>query len=194
MVKVKRVVNRAISKNIETKFLQTNQAATAQDVNGTFTNLTLVTQNQTDQSRIGDKLTPKALDIRYRIALPSTLPDYFNLIRVVIFRWKQNTLSVSPTQAYLLNTTASVLSPLSQYNYDTTKNFQILYDRVHYITTYDPSMNKKLMINLRKQPNIQFDSTNTIGNNHIWIYCGSDSQAAGHPTLEYCARFTFSDG
>lgn len=190
--KVKKIVDMKIAKNTEMKLF--DSTATQQTVSdaGTLTNLTAVGQGDHDDQRQGDKLTPKKLIVKMNFVAG----DSTNICRVVIFRWKQYSGSIAPTQALLMDyTTANgVLAPLSMYAHDYRSTFQILHDKTIYLNAVSkPQVGHSFRLNLKRGPKINFVATTTNAQNHIYMYIVSDSAAATHPNYSHISRFNFVD-
>lgn len=188
---VGKVVNAKLRKNTELKYFDVaTSGATNVDWTGLFHNLCIPAQGDTDVTRDGDKLNMKKLRLRCSIVQG----DSYNNIRIIIFRWKQNNISVTPSASYLISPyQGTAMSPVAPYNWDTKDNTQILYDRVYTVDTSYPQRMVKINLNLSKLPKVAFDSGTTGGNNHLYMFIVSDSSAATHPTYNLLSRVSFTD-
>lgn len=188
---VKRVVNSAIRKNTELKYYD-YATTTSVDYAGTFYQLSAIAQGDTDVQRDGDKLTAKRCRIRGTV----TTGDTTQVFRVICFRWKQNTLSVAPTQTYLLSPyTSSVQAAYCPMNHDTQANMQVLYDKTYVLNSVSkPQLLINISLNLSKLPKVSYDAGSTTnGNNQIYMYVVSDSAVATHPSINFISRLSFVD-
>lgn len=187
---VSRVVDRKIKKNTELKHFDTS-IDTTYDFAGTMYDLSAVAQGDIDNQRDGDKLTPKGLNFHYN----ASVADASNYIRVIIFHWKQNNISVSPTGSYLVSPfQSSVNAVLAPYNWDTRMNYKILKDFVIRLNSSDrTTANGHFYLSLKSLPKVAFDSGTTSGSNHIYMFVVSDSGAATHPGLRWISRLSFVD-
>lgn len=187
---VRKIVEKRIRRDTEVKYADFNDSGTGVDFSGTFIRVTNIAQGDSDTTRDGDKLTPVYLNVKWKVGVG----DSTNIMRVIIFQWKQNILSISPTQAYLLAQTGSALSPISPYNWDTRSNFRVLKDfKVTVDSVNKPQVVGRTFLKLNKLEKVAFDAGGTNGNNQIYIYVVSDSGAASHPTWAMTARLAFTD-
>lgn len=188
--KVRKIVKSIVAHNTELKYFDT-AAANSVDYAGSFYDLTALAQGDTDVTRDGDKLTLRKLKAKLSISLGDTT----NLFRIVYFRWKQNNISVTPTQSYFSNPyTNNINCTYAPQNWDTHDNFQILYDRTFTLNTYThPQRLITVNLKLSKLPKVAYDAGSTSGNNHIYLYLVSDSAAAVHPTVNMINRISFVD-
>lgn len=161
---------------------------------GTLVNLSAVSQGDTDLTRTGDRLMPKALHIRVGVQAQAAN----NLFRIIVFRWNQSTDDVTPTLQHIVESTSYFLSPL---NWDEVKakTFTPLYDRTYWMpgTTKTDKSWRSFLISLYpkrfgKRP-IQFDNTSTSGSGHFYALFYSDQSTSGGPIVHYYSRLTFTD-
>lgn len=138
--------------------------------------------------RNGDKLTPHSLKARlFWIA-----GDAYNIVRTIFFRWKPNTAWRIPIVGDILQVTASVVTPESPYVWDYRNQFEILYDKTHFVDTYRPT--KMIVFYKRlKAMKMAFDAGGVTGSNKIYCLVISDSAAAPNPNFQLYTRFTFQD-
>lgn len=188
--KVSKMISKRIHQNTELKYYDITADRAGVDFSGTFWNLTNMSQGDSDTTRDGDKATPKSLNFSFDLAAG----DATNHVRVIFFLWKQNTISVTPTIAYLLSpyqgTTRAIDAP---YNWDTRSNFKIIKDFNITLDTYHPIYKGHLRLNLKKMPKISFDSGTTNGNGQIYCCILSDSGAAPNPSVSFVSRLHFVD-
>lgn len=192
MSKVAKLVDRKIAKNTELKFIDLSSAAQTVSDAGLITDLTQIGQGDHDDQRTGDKVTLKSLDLRMNFVAG----DATNVMRLIIFRWKQYSGSVAPTQAQLMEygTAVGIIAPLSTYHHDFRGAFQVLHDKTIYLNAVSkPQVGHRVFLDLKKLPKINFVSTGTTGQNKIYMYLVSDSAAATHPNINIIVRTNFVD-
>lgn len=169
----KRIVRKALQKNMELKYDNTNYT-TAQDFSWTVTNLSSgVSQGTTDLTRIGDVITNKYLDIRGSLS-PG---DSTNFFRIVVYFVKNGTDATLPFE-----TDGSVQSVVSHYSHDYRKRYRILWDKTFTLSQAgkNAAVYFKKRIQLRNVET-QFASAGTTSvQNCLMMATVSDSGAASH--------------
>lgn len=178
--------------NIEPKFAELNVPSGGFDNQGYVICLTNIAQGTTDQERVGDKILPKSIHMRYKL----TATDAQNLMRIIIFRWHPvaATGGAPPAAADILfQLTGTANAPLDGYEVDSRSQFAVLYDRCHNLNTTDKTsvlVNK--FIKCGKIP-VKYDAGTTTAADHLWLFIISDSGAIAHPTFQGTARLLYND-
>lgn len=185
-------VKRMISKESETKFHDLSDYVNAIDNTGTVVRLTGVQQGITDSTRIGDKLTLRAL--KYKLFL--TIADTYNIFRVIMFQWYVNTTLRVPQYADIMQEAGgAVTSWLSPITYDYENQHHVISDKIY---TVDSVKNQTFFVNrkfrmkyIRKT--INFTAAGAEGSNHLYMLIVSDSAAIAHPTWSIQSRTYYDD-
>lgn len=143
-----------------------------------------------DTGRDGDEIIQKSLMMKFGLSGA----DATNNCRIVVIRFLADG---NPTAAQIFSNDATVYSPLSMYNHDNRKLFNVVYDsgvvavanaaggRLH--------VARDVSVNL-KQTKQRFDggTTNNV-KGALYLFYASDSSAASHPTLVIRTRMNFID-
>ena len=182
-----------ISKVQEHKYLDT-QGSIGPSYAGSLQQLASIPQGDTDSTRDADSCLPVSLHVKGFI-LGS---DSYNLFRVVIIRWLQNTAFYTPAIADIFQVINTSYASLQQFNKDKRSNFEVLYDNLDTLTgsvgTTQYIKKYEISLPLAKGRPIQWVSgSTTSGTNHIYIVSISDSAVVSHPSHVYQARVNFTD-
>lgn len=158
---------------------------------GTIINLTGVTQGNAITQRVGDKLMPTSLELRYIVGQSIVT----SRIRVIVFRWTAK-LAGNPFVNYILAHNTSVLSVLSPYQVPTRSDFNILYDRTYQLDANNYGKVKTVKLKLAKKPVIYDSGSSTDSSNKICLLFISDidpAVPANQPVYTYYTRFYYTD-
>lgn len=186
----KKYVKKQISKDIETKYFDIQRPSDDIDYSGRIDRLTGVSQGTTDSTRIGDKLTMRSLRISYE----ATVADSTNMVRFIIVQWFPNSTLLAPTSSYVLSTIGSALAPQSPYIHDYKNQFNVLYDKVHILSTDYPRIVRKFWLKMKwAKKVINFSAGTSEGSNHLYMIRISDSSAVTHPTSNILTRLNYDD-
>lgn len=193
-VATKQYVKKLVRKEVETKYYDdyTSWSGTAIDWTGSLVRLTTIAQGTTDITRVGDKLTLRAV----RIKLNFVAADATQCMRLIVFQWYPNTTLVTPTTANILNVVGSPQGVNSMYIHDYDNQFKVLYDRRIAMVLGQNNDYKAISINVPlkfAKKTINFTAASTAGSNHIYIMAISDSGAVGHPSITMYSRVWFDD-
>lgn len=129
---VARAVRQELAKEVEKKYYIDQGAGaavgTAWDYNGLIVPLTdAISQGTNAQQRVGNKIMPKSLTVRYKLQTPTTNSV---TVRMVLFQWFEASV---PTGADIINTAGSSSSPFQPSNVDNKSLFKILSDDLIYL-------------------------------------------------------------
>lgn len=190
----KKQVKRIVGSREEGKYLDTNlgvgfSATTA----ATFNDLTVVAQGVGATQRTGDKIMSKRLNIRWN----AIYGDATNFLRCIVFQWKANSASITPTAGAILeNPAVPITSALNNTN-DASTLYTVLYDKVYSlvgagsngaiarnITLYGKRLGRKVL---------NYNPTASSGFNHIYTLWFSDSNAVPSPSVYQYSRYDYTD-
>lgn len=195
----------------EKKYYITNSGGNFSVSNaGTVTHLTAVPLGDTDQSRDGDQLTIRSLELKWQAIAgytsSTTTYDFYNRVRCVVFQWFPQTV---PVIADILISTGNGYH-IAPYNHDTRFQFKVLYDSTRTVdqtfffngaTTYGVSTGNSQSQLITKHINrgyknrrVQYVAgTTTAPSFGLYLLFVSDSSAVTHPQAEYVAKLNYSD-
>lgn len=208
---VKRIVN--VSQ--ETKFLDTPILTTAISTTPTISDLSIVPQGQTDNTRGGDRIKwyNQAL-LRYTfLGAESAIVlanDIYNQVRLIIFQFHPSAVAGTTPVAsqILLPGPTTFIDIHSHYSHDGKQDFTILYDKTFTMvnnfkdtaagyTTYMANHVKyvNLRLNLKRaRKQVQYVGAGINGTNKIYEMVISDSGATPFPSFTRQARLYYKDG
>lgn len=186
--KEKKQVKAIINRGRENKYYDTLLSVT-EEYGGTVYSISDVPQGDTDITRDGDQFNQRALRLKGKVVNA----DSTNLLRLVVFRWKQED---TPAPADILNSTyvGTIRAPYSPYHHDGRTNFTVLYDKTFPTDTYSPQRYfDSKWINLREKKQYMVAGSATVGKNKLYVLIISDSAAEGSPLCDMVSRLTFTD-
>lgn len=172
-----------------------------------FQCITLIPQGPGDSQREGDQVTLSSLDINYYVFQSLSSIPMYQLIRVIVFQWNQDTVvpSAAPTYDQILliganggDATRNVICP---YSHDYRHNFRILYDKWHTVTTANSSVANgnavspviNVRINKFMNPKIAFHGGGTNGRNHCYVMMLC-RDVTTNPTGVFVFKTNYRDG
>jgi len=144
-----------------------------------------ITQGLQDLAqRVGDEIRPISFSIKGEIVGA----DSTNVVRLIVFQWKQETVPVIGDVIQTANVN-------SFYNHDNAGLFKILFDR-RYTTSYNGNDVKQVNVNITKGFNrmVKYNATSsTQFHNGIYICLISDSASFNHPGFNLITRVRYTD-
>jgi len=157
---------------------------------GTFVDLlSTVAIGTNELSRLGNRVHVRHLRIAYQLVLGSATN---NMIRVVLFKWRPDTISDPPgTNELLTDTGSNVRQCLSPYLVQNPSRFKVLYDHLHALDVYHPNVIRIDEIKLNVECSFSNNGV-TTGQNHIYMLYMSDS-TVNFPTMNYETVIHFTD-
>lgn len=192
---IKKYVKKVMSKAIEQKHTDATWTAVPQSSTCAFLAITsLITQGVQYLQRIGDKIRLKKLKIRVQL----DAADSSNAFRIIVFRWKQDTSTVAPTAADLLDLQYADGTQYCYLNPEGAlvekKPYEILWDKTYELIlgTNTAVRNVFKTINL-KDALLQFRGTSVNGVGHLYVMTVSDSGTATHPSITGVCTTYFTD-
>lgn len=161
---------------------------------GLITNLSTIAQGTTDQTRIGDSVLVTSLNLGGYI----TNQDSYNMVRIIIFKWKGNSSSPPNVtdiiqQAYV----GDVKAPFAPLAHDTRKNFTVKWDKTFLCATGADNERQffKKLVTFKGGLKLQYlqGSSSATSKNGLYMLRISDSSAISHPTCNVLCRVNFKD-
>lgn len=158
-----------------------------------------ISQGDTETQRTGIQITPKNLKFYLRLSGENTITSGdANVIRVIVFRWFDNTFPVATDILY--NNAAGIFSG---YNYidiptvwNTKPRFQVLKDTT---LTLDEDSHDHIFYEFnhkfKKNAKIHYSGSafNAIENKNLFYLIVSDSGVVPHPLFSGFSRLTYLD-
>jgi len=217
-------VKRLVGRRIETKFtLSTHYFPAIDDVGTATADLTVIPSGAQQGQRVGRKV--KLTKIVFKMeAFGSTSglfvgPDQYNTLRVLLFRWKEDTNTAIPkvplyTDILDNRSAANTYSTHWLYNYNNSDKFVVLYDKlvkVAPVPLWNSSTNSITFASAGEQYTHSLagtmygrklgnktlifndDSTGTSGNDKVWLMILSDSTTTPDPTCSFDAHIFYED-
>lgn len=131
---VKRIVSKTIAKNSELKYKDTLIDEAAIDSDGVATCINVVPRGSANTSRVGERIKTKFLKITGRIWMPPVNDteisnSYTTLVRMMVVYWRNLKGSTSFLTAELLQYAGSPQATCSPLNYNTNRQWEVLYDK-----------------------------------------------------------------
>lgn len=175
----------------EVKSKLANSVGLGVPLTGQTITFTDIAESVTSIGRTGLDITGKSLSIRYNImknVSPST-----TLCRLIVFRDRQQIADTNPSIDDVLQSTASNTAITSFHTEVHLKRFDILYDRVHLLTSTEPKVVAVKHINL-KNLDIRYNgsSSSDVQKNGLFLAFISD-QISTVPLMNLSSRFRYTD-
>lgn len=186
-------VKRMIKSNEETKYFRPGVIVSSCSNVANITALGNIAQGLGGQDRIGSQVTFE----RVKVKLDAIVSDSTNIIRFILFKWKENDTFTVPTALQILSNGLSGAPDVwSFYNDETSQSYQILYDKVFVGSNGGSSdtIRQFAQRNIKLGHKVKFfsDST-TTGTNKLYQLNISDSAAVVHPTLSWITEIQYTD-
>lgn len=189
---LRRFANKVSMVVAEKKYISTVVASSISNTPG-IQPLTFPGQGTTDQTRVGDQIRLRSLEVDYSWSISGTVtPDSYNRVRLIVFQWYPQIGFPVAADILLLPTNQPWQSPLS---HDQRFQYRVLYDKTHVISAQNQfSMQRKVMITRIPHRKMQFVGGNaTDADNRIGFLVVSDSGLVDHPSFEAIFKLNFSD-
>lgn len=185
-----------LKKAAEKKYKDTSVNSISVTTSGTlFDALNLIPRGTSDNSeRVGDRITPKALQVRFRTYLTtSAAADRSNMVRCVVFQWFNT--SVAPVIADVLEAVGTTNAPQIFYKFDNRLKFRVLYDKTLSLSYEGPStaMHKSMIIKRMRPMQYSGPNSTDITSNGLYYFFISDSGVVDHPSVDAVFRLTYVD-
>jgi hypothetical protein len=176
------------NQNKEKKWLHHSNYNIVQSSTFAFVDLTDMTQDVTENGRIGTSARIKSLTIGVNFIVA----DASNRLRTFVFVWFPNTISDNPADTELLIDTTTGYSIMAPFVQTKPSRFKVLMDETINVDTYNIQKSMKRKINVDRT--VSFNTGNvTTGAGHIYICFLSDSGVVTHPSLSFDCMVTYTD-
>lgn len=225
---VQRMVRAALDGELEMKWHTQIANGTAILLAGTMLQLTTIPQGSTANNRTGDRVKLKRLTFSYGVlcsvgGVIFSAADYYDRVRLIIFRYHASTAVATPGAADLLNGGLADLITAS-YNVNQENDVTILWDSAHtvyntpvydgtnvklfpgpdhvwqsprpiVITNFDkPARMAPKVRALNTEPNVvDFLTGSSQAYGHLYLFSCSDSAFTPHPTLNFECTLEYHD-
>lgn len=186
---VKKYVKTQVSRKLETKVLDDVSNFIQPDYAGIADELWVkVTQGSGNGQREGNTLQPVGLEFRGNLALADTT----NLFRLVLFTWQEST---TPTASQIFQGTGTANVLTDPIEWSTRGVLTLHYDKVFTLGPASSNIRHiQFYIPGYKIPKPIYETGGGVVKNKLFLWCFSDSGAAGHPGMAYSIRLLYKDG
>jgi hypothetical protein len=183
----------------EWKFFDTIPSSLTTIPNGNGTQpipLINMAQGITDQTRVGDEITPKNNYLRF--TLTRGLTDSF--VRVIMFWWKAVQIAAAPGTATPQTPDVLQTAPVPGFQYlapinkDQGRNVKVIYDRTFTLGTGESQIQVEKVYRQFKYVTTEFQQSAIYANkNQLYILFIGSEVLANQPTVSYYNRLTYTD-
>lgn len=188
-------VRKLISASHEHKFIDQNISGASISDSGVVYRLDQVVQGDSDQTRTGDSVDLKELQMRggWEVA------DNYNVLRAIIFQATAAHSSTSlPTVGDILlsgyvGTTSVVYAPYDKDRTGPGGQYKVLWDKTFTADTDDPVSVFQTTLRRGFRKRVQYIGGTTTATGGLYVLFVSDSGAISHPGLTFVARTVFTD-
>lgn len=173
----------------EIKHFDTAIAAAVVTSASTMNPLSAIAQGVAGNQRVGDEATLRGVTIRYR-AWGNSTPIRCAL-RVVVFCWNDDSASLAPSLANVLQNTSQLTAP---YNWQSVQDgdIRVLADELHQFSSAGGPDTAVRHIELKLSDRLAFNTGVTTGSGQLYCLLWSD-QATNGPSIELFARAYYTD-
>lgn len=198
----KAYVDAKIAKLRETKYHKTSASHEIPYDNVTITQLTGISQGDTDVTREGDRITLKNLEFRGFVYNDASAAHH--KARVIIFQWLQNDTPANTDILPIDGATWTSYAVLEPWNHDQRSSYKILYDSGVIHLGYDaaagvgePSQKVIQVIkNLKGCSKVDYvNGSSTVARGNIYVMALSDAtDAANAVSIKFSNTIRYFDG
>jgi hypothetical protein len=182
---VRQMIDSKLNVEDEKKWILNEYTATGVDSAGIVLDLTAITQGIGDTgNRVGDQIVLDRARLSYAVASADTT----NVVRVLIFKWMPQSV---PVITNLLTSGGSQI-PWAPHNTDTADQYQVLYDRLHFLAASGPGIDGDVL-EIKLPGKVQFSGGSTTGTGKIYLILVSDSGAIPHPVMNLNCALYYED-
>lgn len=194
---VSAMIDQKLTVSLEKKHVGGSNLTTVQDAAAPFyLNFTNNVQGITENTRIGNELTPTYCGLRYVLEGVSAAAQRTCRVRIVLVQFKPNTLdSGPPIWTEFLQSSAN---PFTFRHTDFTRQYKVLYDAKHVIV--NDSANEAYTvygeIDVSKGlKTVSYNDGLVTGENEVYLMAISDysNADAAYPTMQYDWRMYYTD-
>ncbi len=93
-----------------------------------------IAQGDTEVTRTGTRITPKGLEVKYRIAFDGNSGDFAHQVRLIFVQSRTVEAQTLPQIENIIDVGTSSLEVLSFYSWELSKQYRILKDIIHTVT------------------------------------------------------------
>lgn len=173
---VKRVQARTVERHLKNVHIDTAVGTT-----GVYYDISSITQGDAYNQRDGNVIHPFEVGVTF-LLIPNETPAYAGL-RVVIFRWLQDTTVEVPSDSVLFEnfTNDEWMSPFK----GDTRNFAVLFDQKISAVTLEPVPIRDIRVTNRGRSlgTPKYEATATTGRDHIYLLLISDNNVNTHTVV-----------
>lgn len=186
---VNRQIRKQLNKAIESKHHDYLMNSSGVDFSGTMHDLSQVNGGNSSITRVGDKIQPSQLDLRWQV----TIGDTTNSIRMILFQWHPDDATDLPTTTEILQTIAVPEAPQAQYNTNFRSQYRVLKDvTIPLGASSRETVTGRWLINKHMRP-IHYNFGAVTGVDKIYLMVISDSGAVPNPGFIGRWRMYFKD-
>jgi len=139
--------------------------------------------------RIANKITVQRLEFNYIVrAGPALIGSSQAAVRVVLVKDTRQVDSVFP----LATDVFSIALPNAQYNYFNLGRFKVLYDTIHVVDVYNPTVAAQRILSHNFPVKYSSNALGSITMNGVYLLLLTDN-TANAPTFDYSLRLYFTD-
>lgn len=186
-------VARMVKKTEETKYFYTQTAGIGVSNVATITSLAEIAVGDTDNDRIANDVTLKGL----KANLTLLASDATQILRLLIFKWKENDNFNAPTVAQLIEPGPTGAPDVwSLHTTHSKKSVVWLYDELFVFSAGGSASNiiQKRQLSIPIKGTMEFyNQVNTRGTDKIYFLVISDSSAVTHPTMFASWELAYTD-
>lgn len=194
-----RIAKSVLNRTVETKWDYFNNASVITSTGSVFEPHQLVRGDGVADFE-GAKIKPKYLTFKGRLLCPavstgSVPANQYIGFRFVVFQWKPDLGSDTPTLGEILNNPSGLYS-MVQYNADNRSTFKVLYDCDSFVVNSagNPDCTKSIAFTVPGSAMlpIQYNTGAVSGENHIY-FCLYSTEATNGPQFVYESKLAFTD-
>lgn len=208
----KQQVKAILGSKIESKYFISGYQNTVSNA-GTVVDLSLIGQGVGSAERTGDKVNLSRVSLIYQVNCSTggafASADAYNALRLILFRWKDDSGNYFPTVADILSLPAAHGDlVMAAYFLDQGENFHIVYDKV--VTVFNSPVYTGTGVNVEAGANhswcsgmmevsnlgprvIEFEGAGTTGSGKLFMLAVSDSTFTPHPNLTLTTQLKYTD-
>lgn len=176
-------VKAAVRGLTEKKFLYLSDYVIVTDhTNPQLRDLSTITNGPGASSRIGNRVTPTGLEIRFQVALQGGTGA--DVCRVLVFLWRNDANTSPPAATDILASTGVGQAVVSGYNLSQRQNYKIIRDvTVPVSNTGNPIDSRVLSIPASSLNRLQFDGAAAFPSHGLYILTTCVNSAPGATAL-----------
>ncbi len=184
-----------LQRSIEMKHSDTAATANVLDA-GLEVRFDSIAQGDTEVTRTGTRITPKGLQVRYRVDFEPASTSSAQSIRLIYVQSKTVEAQATPQLEDIIDVSTSTLETNSLYTWELSKTYRILKDVTHEMSEIAGSpfqISRSFRIPAKKLKQIRYTpGASTIEFGNIGVIVISNAAASG-PIVTIAARLLFTD-